>query len=431
MGEGVLTPGFPRLAGTLHCEGVPLGEIATGAGTPTYVYSAAVLRAQFARLDAALATVPHRIHFAMKANGSLGVLATLRAAGAHVDCVSAGELFRARAAGFLPREIIVGGVGKRMDEIEAALDAGVACITAESEAELDMIAAAARQRGVVAPVAIRVNPEVTVHAFHDYVKTGESGDKFGIPLHRAFDAAGHAASLPGLRLVGLQHHIGSLLTELGPFRAAADKLVALLLRLRTEAPTAAEHITTLDLGGGFGVRYDAEDPVDLAGLTDTAEYVHRATGCTVAIEPGRFLVAESGALLTRVLYRKGSGGRDFVIADAGMNDLVRPALYGAHHRIEPVDDTPGNRATDVVGPVCESGDFLARDRLLPDVAPGALLAVHTAGAYGFVMSSNYNARPRAAEVLVDGARWAVIRARERHEDLVRGERADPEWSTAR
>ena len=428
VGEGVLTPAFRRVGTTLHCEGVPLGVIADGAGTPTYVYSAATLRTQYARLDAALSGVPHRIHYAMKANGSLGVLRTLRAAGAHVDCVSSGELYRAQQAGFTPEEIIVGGVGKRADEIEAALDAGVACITAESEAELELIAALARRRGMVAPVAIRVNPEVTVHAFHDYVKTGQSGDKFGIPLHRAFEAACYAASLDGLRLVALQQHIGSLLTELGPYGVAADKLVTLLARLRAEAPNAAAHVTTLDLGGGFGVRYDDEPPVDLGGLTSVARRVHAATGCTIAIEPGRFLVAESGVLLSRVLYRKDSGGRTFVIADAGMNDLVRPALYGAHHRIEPVDSVAGEGRVDLVGPVCESGDFLARDRVLSDVPPGALLVVHTAGAYGFVMSSNYNARPRAAEVLVDGARWGVIRTRERHEDLVRGERVDPNWS---
>ena len=428
MGEGVLTPAFARVGGALQCEGVPLTIIAESVGTPTYVYSAASLRRQFERLDAALEGVPHRIHFAMKANGSLGVLRTLRAAGAHVDCVSSGELFRAQQAGFTPDEIIVGGVGKRADEIAAALDAHVACITAESEAELELIASLARARGVVAPVAIRVNPEVTVHAFHEYVKTGQAGDKFGIPLHRAFEAACYAAGLEGLSLVALQHHIGSLLTELGPYGAAADKLVALLQRLRTDAPDAARHITTLDLGGGFGVTYGDEPPVDLTGLTTVARRVHAASGCTIAIEPGRFLVAEAGVLLTRVLYRKDSGGRAFVIADAGMNDLVRPALYNAHHRIEPVVATAGDGRADIVGPVCESGDFLARDRALPDVPPGALLAVHTAGAYGFVMSSNYNARPRAAEVLVDGARWGVIRSRERHEDLVRGERADPDWS---
>ncbi len=428
MGEGVLTSAFPRIAGALQCEGVPLANIAEAVGTPTYVYSAASLRRQFARLKAALSGVPHRIHFAMKANGSLGVLRTLHAAGAHVDCVSSGELYRALQAGFAPGEIIVGGVGKRADEIEAALDAGVACLTAESEAELELIAACARRRGVIAPVAIRVNPEVEVHAFHEYVKTGQAGDKFGIPLHRAFAAAAYAASFAELRLVALQQHIGSLLTELGPYGVAADKLVALLMQLRAEAPDAARHITTLDLGGGFGVTYGDEPPVDLQGLTDVAARVHAVTGCTIAIEPGRFLVAEAGVLLTRVLYRKDAAGREFVIADAGMNDLVRPALYNAHHRIEPVIDVPGERRADLVGPVCETGDFLARNRVFADVAPGALLAVHTAGAYGFVMSSNYNARPRAAEVLVDGARWGVIRVRERHEDLVRGERADPDWS---
>ncbi|MBI3790747.1 MAG: diaminopimelate decarboxylase [Gemmatimonadetes bacterium] len=426
-----MTAPFARVGGHLLAEQVPLTAIASAVGTPTYVYSAASLRSQFARLDAALAGVPHRIHYAMKANGALGVLRVLRAAGAHVDCVSSGELFRARAAGFEPAEIIVGGVGKREDEIDAALAAGVACITAESYEELELISAVALRRGVVAPVAIRVNPEVTVHAFHEYVKTGQAGDKFGIPLGDAAAVITRAhATLPGLRFVALQHHIGSLLTELGPYRAAADKLVALLLALRASAPAAVAQVATLDLGGGFAISYQDEPPVDLRPLTETARAAHAATGCAIAIEPGRFLVAEAGLLLTRVLYRKQGGGREFVVADAGMNDLLRPALYQAHHRIEAVEAVQGERPVDVVGPVCESGDFLARERPLPDVRPGALLAVHTAGAYGFVMSSNYNARPRAAEVLVDGARWGVIRARERHEDLVRGERVDPDWSVA-
>lgn len=430
VGEGVLTP-FARTGGVLHAEGVSLAAIARAVGTPTYVYSAASLRAQFARLDAALAGVPHRIHYAMKANGALGVLRVLHAAGAHVDCVSRGELFRARAAGFAPSEIIVGGVGKREDEIEAALTAGVACVTAESADELALIAGVAARLGLVAPVALRVNPEVQVHAFHDYVKTGEKGDKFGVPLAEAAGIIRQAsAAHPSLRFVALQHHIGSLLTELGPYRAAADRLVALLGELRASAPEAVRHVTTLDLGGGFGVPYADEAPVDLAPLTDTARAVHAATGCTIAVEPGRFLVAEAGVLLARVLYRKQGGGRTFVVADAGMNDLLRPALYGAHHRVEAVEAAGTAMVADLVGPVCESGDFLARDRTMDAVAPGALLAVHTAGAYGFVMSSNYNARPRAAEVLVDGARWGVIRPREALEDLVRGERADPDWSMA-
>jgi diaminopimelate decarboxylase len=307
----------------------------------------------------------------------------------------------------------------------------VACVTAESADELALIAGVAARLGLVAPVALRVNPEVQVHAFHDYVKTGEKGDKFGVPLAEAAGIIRQAsAAHPSLRFVALQHHIGSLLTELGPYRAAADRLVALLGELRASAPEAVRHVTTLDLGGGFGVPYADEAPVDLAPLTDTARAVHAATGCTIAVEPGRFLVAEAGVLLARVLYRKQGGGRTFVVADAGMNDLLRPALYGAHHRVEAVEAAGTAMVADLVGPVCESGDFLARDRTMDAVAPGALLAVHTAGAYGFVMSSNYNARPRAAEVLVDGARWGVIRPREALEDLVRGERADPDWSMA-
>ena len=420
---------WPRVDGAMHCEGVDLGTIAAAAGTPTYVYSAASIRAAYQRLDAALEGIPHRLHYAMKANGSLGVLGVVRDCGAGVDCVSGGELYRAQRAGFSAGETFVGGVGKREDEIADAVQAGVACITAESEAELRLISSIARSAGATARVAIRVNPEVTVEAFHDYVKTGESGDKFGIPFDAAFAAARLAASLPGLVLVGLHQHLGSQLFGMGALAQATDKLLALLAQLRAEAPAAAASIRTLDLGGGIGVQYDTEAEPDLAELGRIAKRAHEVSGLTICLEPGRFLVASAGVLLTRVLYHKRSGARTFVVTDAGMNDLLRPALYEAYHRVEGVHLRPGRERVEVVGPVCESGDFLALDRDLQAVRPGDLLTVQTAGAYGFVMASNYNARPRAAEVLVDGARWGVIRERERHEDLVRGERVTPDWST--
>ena len=441
MGEGVLirdvpaasgpasSGHWPRVNGALHCEGVPLDAIAASTGTPAYVYSSASIRAAYVRLDAALDGVPHRLHYAMKANGSLGVLKVLRDCGAGVDCVSSGELFRAQAAGFGAYDIFVGGVGKRRDEIAAAVAANVACITAESEAELHLISAAAMAAGATARVAIRINPEVTVEAFHDYVKTGESGDKFGIPIDAAYHAAQLAASLPGLSLVGLHQHLGSQLFGMAALSEATDKLLQLLTRLRSAAPAAAAAIRTLDLGGGIGVRYDTESEPDLVELGRIAANAHRASGLDICLEPGRFLVAAAGTLLTRVLYHKRSGARTFVVTDAGMTDLLRPALYEAYHRVEAVQTSGEHERVEVVGPVCESGDFLALDRTIDAVQPGDLLTVQTAGAYGFVMASNYNARPRAAEVLVDGARWGVIRDRERHEDLVRGERVTPDWST--
>ena len=429
MGEGVLVGEWPRTNGALRCDDVALDAIAAGVGTPTYVYSAASMRAAYARLDAALRGIPHRLHYAMKANGSLAVLNVLRECGAGVDCVSSGELFRAQLAGFAASDIFLGGVGKRADEITAAVAAGVACITAESEAELHLISAAAVVAGKGARVAVRVNPEVTVEAFHDYVKTGESGDKFGIPIDAAFHAAQLAASLPGLSLVGLHQHLGSQLFGMTALAEATDKLLELLARLREAAPAAAASILTLDLGGGIGVRYDDEPEPDLAELGRIAGRAHRESGLDICLEPGRYLVAHAGVLLTRVLYHKRSGARTFVITDAGMTDLLRPALYEAYHRVEAVHTTATQERVEVVGPVCESGDFLALNRTIDAVEPGDLLAVQTAGAYGFVMASNYNARTRAAEVLVDGARWGVIRDRERHEDLVRGERVTPAWST--
>ncbi|MBI2796118.1 MAG: diaminopimelate decarboxylase [Gemmatimonadetes bacterium] len=420
---------WPIVGGALHCERVPLSAIAAAVGTPTYVYSSAGIREACRQLDAALAGIPHRLHYAMKANGSLGVLGVVRGCGAGIDCVSGGELYRARQAGFRGADTFVGGVGKNEDEIAASIAAEVACITAESDDELRLISRVAVAAGATAPVAIRVNPEVAVEAFHEYVKTGQSGDKFGIPFDAALGSAQLAASLPGLRLVGLHQHLGSQLFGMAALAEATGKLLGLLARLRAESPAAAAALATLDLGGGIGVRYEDEDEPDLAELGRIAREAHAASGLEICLEPGRFLVAGAGALLTRVLYHKRSGARTFVVTDAGMNDLLRPALYDAYHRVEAVHASPLHERVEVVGPVCESGDFLALDREIGAVRPGDLLTLQTAGAYGFVMSSNYNARPRAAEVLVDGARWGVIRERERHEDLVRGERVTPEWST--
>jgi len=428
VGKGVLTAPFARVDGAFQCEGVPAAAIAAAVGTPAYVYSAGAMRTQYQRLAAVLDGVPHRVHYAMKANGSLGVLGVMRALGVGVDCVSGGELFRAHLAGFAPRDIVLGGVGKREDEIRDALELHIHCLTAESEAEVRLIADVARSLDVVAPVALRVNPEVTVDAFHEYVKTGQSGDKFGIPIDQAFEVAKLTASLDDLRLVGLHQHVGSQLFNLDGLVDGAERLLALYAELRAKAPKAVAAMRTFDVGGGLGASYNGEPEPDLAVLGRLVRRAHDATGLIVLLEPGRFLVANAGVLLTRVLYRKRSGAREFVVTDAGMNDLLRPALYDAWHRVDAARATDRRIVAEIVGPVCESGDFLAHAREVDDVHPGDLLVVQSAGAYGFVMSSNYNARPRAAEVLVDAGKWGVVRDREQYEDLVRGERAIPEWS---
>jgi len=416
---------FTRVEGTLHCEGVPLDRLADVVGTPAYVYSAASIRNQFGRLAQTLAAVSHRVHYACKANSSLGLLALLKSLGACIDVVSGGELFRARAAGFAPDEIIFGGVGKSPDELRAAIAAGVHVISIESEAELRQLDALAGESGAVARVGIRVNPEITVETFHEYIKTGEKGDKFGVPFDDAHSVARLAHALPHVRLVAIGMHIGSQLTDLTAYRHGMDRLEQLIGALRREGVDTLEH---LDIGGGLFVPYDdGEAPADLEGYASIVIPAVQRLELSLIVEPGRFLVAESGVLLARVLYRKRSGGRDILITDAGMNDLLRPSHYDAYHRIESVRAVAGRGRFDVVGPICESGDFLALDREMEAVEPGALLCLFTAGAYGISMASNYNARPRAVEVMVDGGRWAIITARESYDDLIRRETVSPAW----
>jgi diaminopimelate decarboxylase len=430
VGTGVLTQppvGFSAVEGALRCDGVPASVIADAVGTPTYVYSASVVRRQYRRLAAALAGVPHRIHYSVKANSNLAVLRLLRAEGGGVDIVSGGELYRALEAGFRGGDIVFSGVGKTARELSEALAAGVLFVNVESEGELLLLDTVARERGVVAPVALRVNPEVTVNSPHEYIRTGEKGHKFGIPFDEVRDAASLARSLPNVRLVGLDMHIGSQIATLEPYAAALDRLLSLLASVRADG---AEHVAYLDIGGGLGVTYRDEAPTEVERFAAGVIEATRGAGVTLVLEPGRFLVAEAGILLSRVLYRKRSGGKEYVIADAGMNDLVRPSHYNAYHRIEAIEPRGDTVVADVVGPVCESGDFLALDRATDAVRPGDVVAVHTAGAYGFVMASNYNSRTRAAEVLVDGDRWAVVTERERYEDLVRQERAVLEWRGA-
>lgn len=420
-------PAFVRRAGVLHAEHVSLPAIVAAVGTPAYVYCAGTIRDRLARLEAAFASVPHRIHFAMKANSNLAILRLLQELGAGVDIVSGGELFRAREAGFAGRDVVFSGVGKTVREIEQALDAQVLLINVESEAELVTIDAVAGRLGTVAPIAIRVNPEVTVDTPHAYIKTGEKGQKFGIPRDDVARLVSLVRELPHVELRGLGMHLGSQIGNADPMRDALPRLLAAIAAARAEGHA----IAYMDVGGGLAVPYHAEEPeADIADYAGVVLAAARETGLTLLLEPGRFLVAEAGALVTEVLYRKHAAGKDFIVTDAGMNDLVRPALYQAYHRIEAVESAAGTIVADLVGPICESGDFFAKDRELPDVGAGALLAVQTAGAYGYTMSSNYNSRPRPAEVLVDGDRFAVITERERLEDLVRLERAHLQWRTA-
>jgi len=424
MGQGVLTAGFPRVDGALHAEGVPLARIAAEVGTPAFVYSAALVRDRYRALDAALAAVPHRIHYTLKANSNRALLGVLRELGCGVDVVSGGELHRALRAGFAGGDIIFGGVGKTDEELREALETGVALINVESEAEVRALGRLAGALGVEARISLRVNPEVTVDAAHHYIKTGERGHKFGIPFDDALHVARVAAGLPGVVLAGLDMHLGSMLTHVEPYRAGAARLAALCGQIRDAGITTLRH---LDVGGGLSVRYADETPIDLAEFAAVVQPVVQATGLALIVEPGRFIVGNAGVLLTRVLYRKHSGGKEYVVADAGMTELLRPSYYNAYHRIEMVEAAGPRGLMNVVGPVCESGDFLALDRDMDDPPAGAVLAVFDAGAYGSVMGSNYNSRRRPAEVLVDGDRFAVVVARESYDDLVRREVDQPDW----
>jgi diaminopimelate decarboxylase len=424
VGQSLLTSGFARVDGTLSCEGVPLDRIADDVGTPAYVYSAAMVRDRYGRLDGAFASLPHRVHYTLKANSNAGILRVLRELGAGVDVVSGGELFRALRAGFRGEDIIFGGVGKTERELREALEAGVLLVNAESEAEVRLLDRIAGELGVVAPVGLRVNPEVTVDSSHRYIKTGEKGAKFGIPFDDVLAVARLAASLPHTALLGLDMHIGSQLFRLDPYLDGVERLVGLLDELRA---SGVDSLRYLDIGGGLGVSYDDEETPDLHRFARALVSRVQPTGLTLLMEPGRFVVGNAGMLLTRVLYRKYSGGRHFLITDAGMTELLRPSHYDAFHRIEPVGRPVGEMKADVVGPVCESGDFLALDREMAEANAGDLLAVYDVGAYGYVMASNYNTRPRGAEVLVDGDRYAVVTARETYDDLVRLELDHPEW----
>jgi diaminopimelate decarboxylase len=402
----------------LFCDGVALADIAAGAGTPCYVYSARTILENYCAYDTAFGAQPHTVCYAVKANGNLAILKLLAQAGAGFDIVSGGELYRVLKAGGDPKKIVFSGVGKTAPEIDAALTAGIYVFNCESEPELSLIDALAHRHGIQARIAMRVNPDVDA-ATHAYISTGRLAHKFGIDIADAeavYERAGH---LENLLIEGVSCHIGSQLMNPEPVMEAVDRVLNLIDRLRMKG----FDIRHADLGGGLGVAYKPEDAAPaISGFIAQMCARLKGRGLHAMIEPGRSIVGAAGVLLTRVLYRKTTGDKKFVVVDAAMNDLIRPALYSAYHDILPVREmnAPTSKV-DVVGPVCETGDFLAKDRELAEVMPGDMVAISTAGAYGFVQSSNYNARPRAAEALVEEDSWRVIRKRETYEDLVRGE----------
>ena len=409
---------FSYQDGQLCCGKVALADIAESAGTPIYVYSARDITAAFHAYDEGLAAIPHKVCYAVKANGNLSVLRLLAAAGAGFDIVSGGELFRVLKAGGDPSGVVFSGVGKTAEEVDYALRMGIHSFNCESEAELALIDAKASRLGKTASISIRVNPDVDA-ATHPYISTGLRQHKFGVDIAEVEGVYQRARALHHLSLDGVSCHIGSQLLSTAPLLDSMDKLFALVERLRG----AGIAITHLDLGGGLGVAYQAgQKAAEIS--TYVAQLTERMAGrdLTLMLEPGRSLVATAGVLLTRVLYRKQNNGKEFVVVDASMTELIRPALYQAHHEIIPLRKTAlGTIKADVVGPVCETGDFLARDREMANVLPGDMLAVCTAGAYGMVASSNYNARPRPAEILVDDTGWRIVRPRETFADLIRGE----------
>ena len=427
--------------GHLYCEDVDLARVATEFGTPTYVYSAGTILDHYTRLDAALAPLDHLICYAVKANSNRAILNLLVGARAGFDIVSGGELFRVLAAGGDPANCTFAGVGKSRDEIEYALEQGVYSFNVESEAELEAIERVAGAKKMRAPIALRVNPDVDPHT-HQYISTGSQENKFGIALDQVRAVYERAARMSNIEIVGVQMHIGSQITEAKPFASAIEKVAPLVSDLKSKYA-----IKFFSIGGGMGIIYqralgsgsgkwwhDHGREPSAFSVSDYAEAIVpplRDLGIRTLVEPGRFLIGNAGVLLTRVCYLKQTGGKKFAIVDAGMNDLIRPALYQGYHEIVPVQQPKTERERkiskiDIVGPVCESGDFFALGREMPEVHEGDLLAIMSAGAYGFVMASNYNSRPLPAEALVRGDKFALIRKRQTRDDLVRGE-VDADW----
>jgi diaminopimelate decarboxylase len=409
---------FDYRDGVLHAESVNLSTLADVVGTPFYCYSTATLERHYRVFADAFASVDHLICYAMKANSNQSVLRTLAKLGAGADVVSGGELKRALAAGIPPGKILFSGVGKTEAELRAALDADVLCINVESEPELDLLSSLASETGRTARVSLRVNPDVD-SGTHAKITTGKSENKFGIPIAQARAVYARAAKLPGIAITGVDMHIGSQITDLGPMEAAFQLLVDFVVALRADGHT----ISHVDFGGGLGIPYyeDRAAPPEPRAYADMVRRVTRNLGCTLVFEPGRMIVGNAGILVTRVIYVKRGGARNFVIIDAAMNDLIRPTLYEAYHQIMPVRAAPKDAAVmvaDVVGPVCETGDFLALERNLPEPQAGDLFAIMTAGAYGAVQSGTYNTRALIPEVLVKDDQYAVVRPRIEVEQLI-------------
>ncbi|MHC5010580.1 MAG: diaminopimelate decarboxylase [Planctomycetota bacterium] len=423
---------FHHRDGRLLCEEIPLSALADAVGTPAFVYSLRTVREHIRRMREAFAPLDPLICYAVKANANLAVLDAIRREDTGFDIVSVGELHRLRTVGADLSRVVFSGVGKLESEMEEAIRAGVLMFNVESEEELEVLAGVAERVGMRAGVAIRVNPDVDPRT-HRYISTGKKETKFGVDLERAEALARRALALPSIELRGIQCHIGSQITSVAPYAAAVGRTVDLAVRLQADAPRLAY----LNMGGGYGIYYADADVPDLADYARAVAPLLAGTDLRLLLEPGRVIVGNAGVLLTRVLFNKVSGDKRFVIVDAGMNDLIRPSLYGGFHRIWPVTgaappalgETPDLPLCDVVGPVCETGDFLARERPLPAVARGDLLAVMSVGAYAMVMASNYNERPRPPEVVVDGDLYGVARRRESYADLTRLEEVHPAMQT--
>jgi diaminopimelate decarboxylase len=403
---------FTYRDGELYCEDVPVRSIADETGSPVYIYSRRTIIHHYDRLAEAFPPSDCLICYSVKANSNLAVLKALQEQGSGFDVVSLGELKRVLQVGGDPGKVIFSGVGKTEEEIRGAVRAGILMINVESAEEMAEVDRIARDEEQVAGVAIRLNPDVDPET-HEYITTGKEENKFGIPIREALDLARKVDSMPGVRLLGLHLHIGSQITKVDPYLESLRKGIRLAEKLS---------IRYFNIGGGFGIHYREGEAKDAAEFGRAILPEIPKKGWTVVLEPGRFIVGNAGVLVVRALYRKQTGRRRFVVTDGGMNDLIRPSLYGSFHRISPVTPAPGDRdSVDVVGPICESADFLGKDRPLPPVEPGDLLAVFSAGAYAFAMASNYNSRPRPPEVMVDGSDWRIIRRRETYQDLIRGE----------
>jgi diaminopimelate decarboxylase len=407
---------FAYASGGLHCEDVPLDQVAREVGTPVYVYSENAMRRQVQLFAEAFQQVPHLISYAVKANSNLSVIRRLAEWGAGFEVVSGGELFRVLRAGSSGSKVVFDGPGKTVDEIRYALESDILFFNVESAAEADLIAESARQMRKRARVSLRTNPNVNPGT-HPYISTGMTEHKFGIALPEAHDLYLRLRERPEIEIVGVTCHIGSQITQLGPYQEAIESLREFVTRLRREGIS----LRYLDFGGGLGIAYDGEEAPSISRYAELVISATKELGLTLILEPGRVIVGNAGTLVTRVTFIKDQGSKRFIIVDAGMNDLMRPALYGSHHQIWSVSQKTSTQIADVVGPICESSDFIAKNRELPVFQPGDLAAVMSTGAYGFSLSSNYNSRPRVAEVLVSGSKYEVIRRRETYEDLVRAE----------